>query len=138
MRNMSALALGLLIMGLGLYGAAAATPGVFPGAFDAQGGTTNAMALTVMLTITLVSTMFAGFVAARIASDHRPGHAIMMSVLGLTSAVFMGAIRWATAPSWYFIVSWVLIPPAAALGAFAWERSLKRKGRDVARRVATT
>lgn len=138
MRNMTALALGLLVMGVGLYGAAAATPAAFPDAFNAQGHTSWPVALFVMLAITVVTTMFAGWVTARLVSDHRVGHALMMSILGLASAMFAGAIRWAAVPTWYHVATWILIPPAAALGALAWERTLRRQGRDVVRRVATT
>jgi hypothetical protein len=138
MRNVSALALGLLFVGLGVYGAAAATPHAFPAAFDSDGATTNFLALFVMLTITEVTTLFAGWVTARIVTDHRAGHAILMATVGLTSAVLVGAVRWGAAPSWYYITSWMLMPAAAALGAKAWERSLRRKAGDVTRRIATT
>jgi hypothetical protein len=138
MRGVSALAAGLLFIGLGVYGAAAVTPLAFPAAFNSDGGTSNFVALFVMLTITEVSALFGGWVTARLASDHRLGHAILMAAVGLTSAVTAGAVRWAAAPSWFYITSWTLMPAAAALGAAAWERSLRRKGRDVARRVATT
>ncbi|MBC7843627.1 MAG: hypothetical protein H7099_15005 [Gemmatimonadaceae bacterium] len=138
MRNMSALALGLLIMGLGVYGAAAVTPYAFPGAFDAQGATANVVALFVMLTVTEVTTLFAGWVTARLVTDHRAGHAILMAAVGLTSAITVGAVRWSAAPSWYYITSWMLMPCAAALGAKAWERALRRKGQAVTRRIAAT
>ena len=49
MRNLAALALGLMVMGLGIYGAAAVAPLAFPAAFDARGYTTNTLALIVML-----------------------------------------------------------------------------------------
>lgn len=129
MRNISALALGLLVMGLGLFGAAAVTPLAFPAAFSGQGYTTNVMALCVMLAITEVFTMFAGWATARIVTDHRKGHALLMAALGLTAAVGVGAVRWAAAPTWYYIASWVLIPLAAAIGSAAWERSLRRNSR---------
>ena len=138
MRNMSALALGLLIMGLGVYGAAAVTPLAYPAAFGANGATANVVALFVMLSVTEVSTLFAGWVTARLVTDHRPGHAILMSSVGLTSAITVGAIRWNAAPSWYYVASWVLMPFAAALGARAWERSLRRKGQALSQRIATS
>lgn len=138
MRNISALALGLLCIGLGLYAAAAVTPMAYPAAFDADGATRNAVALCVMLTITAVTAAFGGWVTARIVSDHRIGHALMTATLSLVAAVLMGAVRWAAAPSWYWVGSWMLIPAAAAVGAAAWERTLRRKHRDVSRRVATT
>ena len=138
MRSLSALGLGLLVTGLGVYGAAAATPLAFPAAFDAAGGTANAVALFVMLTITEVFTMFGGWVTARLVSDHRAGHAILMATIGVAIAVAVGAVRWDTAPPWYHITSWLLMPAAAAIGAVAWERSLRRKGRDMSPRVAAT
>ena len=139
MRNLAALALGLLVMGLGIYGAAAVAPLAFPAAFDARGYTTNTLALIVMLAITEIFTMFAGWVTARLVSDHRPGHALMMAIVGLAIAVFVGAVRWSAAPTWYYFVSWTLMPVAGALGAFAWERSLRRNGsRNVSQRVAAT
>jgi hypothetical protein len=138
MRNLTAIALGLLIMGLGLYSAAAVTPLAFPSAFSAQAHTSNPAALTVMLAITLVSTTFAGWICARLAPDHRLGHALMMGVLGLAAAVCAGAIRWAAAPAWYYFLSWGLIPVAAALGAAAWQRSLRRRSTALSRRAAAT
>ena len=133
MRNLSALAIGLLVMGLGLYGAAAVTPLAYPAAFDGSGATGNAVALFVMLSITEVATLFAGWLTARLVSDHRPGHAILMASLGLASAVLVGAIRWGVAPSWYYIASWMLMPVMALLGARAWERT-ERRSRDAATR----
>lgn len=139
MRNIAALALGLLVMGLGLYGAVVAVPLAVPAAFDARGATQSAPALVVMLAITEIFTMFAGWVTARMVSDHRLGHALMMSTVGLAIAVCIGATRWASAPMWYYVISWILIPVAASIGAFAWARTLRRLGtRDHARRVATT
>ena len=138
MRSLSALALGLLFVGFGLYGAAAAAPLVFPAAFDADGRTTSAVALFVMLSITEVFTLFGGWVTARLVTDHRAGHAILMATIGLAVAVAVGAVRWDTAPSWYHVTAWVLMPAAAAIGAAAWERSLRRKSGDLAQRVITT
>ncbi len=139
MRNLSALALGLLVLGLGLYGAAAASPFAFPEAFNAQGGTRDRLALVVMLAITGVFAAFAGWVTARVVTEHRKGHALLMGTMGLALAVSLGAVRWSAAPPWYFIVSWCLIPMAAALGAAAWERSLRRQSRAAAsHRVAAS
>ena len=138
MRNISALSLGLLCLGLGLYAAAAVTPLAYPAAFDADGSTRNAVALFVMLTITAVTAAFGGWITARIVSDHRLGHALMTATLGLVAAVLMSAVRWDAAPSWYWVTSWMLLPAAAAAGAAAWERTLRRKNRDVSRRVAAT
>lgn len=138
MRNLAAIALGLLFTGLGLYGAAAVTPAVFPAAFTADGHTTNAAALALMLVITAVFTMFGGWVTARLAPDHLLGHALMMAVLGLAAAVFVGAVRWAAAPAWYYLASYALLPVAAAIGSAAWERSLRRRGIALARRAAAT
>jgi hypothetical protein len=138
MRNVSALALGLLVMGLGLYGAAVVTPLAYPAAFDADGATANAVAAFVMLSIAEVFTLFAGWITARLAPDHRMGHALLMATAGLAIAIFVGAVRWSAAPSWYYVATWVLIPFAAALGAAAWERSLRMKGRNAPRRVVTT
>ena len=91
-----------------------------------------------MLSISEVATLFAGWVTARIVSDHRAGHAILMATLGLASAMLVGAIRWGAAPSWYYITSWVLMPFMALIGARAWERSLRRRNREAAPRVAVS
>lgn len=136
MRNVLAIALGVLVLGLGLYGAAAVTPLAFPAVFTAQGATRDPLALFVMLSITEVFSAFAGWITARVVSDHRIGHALLMGIMGLAVAVFIGAVRWAAAPPWYFIVSWCLMPPAAALGAAAWERSLRRHPRAGVRAAA--
>ena len=138
MRNIAALALGLLFIGLGLFAAAAVTPFAYSAAFDPAGATRNVVALFVMLTITAITSAFGGWITARLVSDHRVGHALMAATLGLVAAVLMGAVRWGAAPSWYWVTSWLVIPAAAAVGAAAWERTLRRSGRDVARRVAAT
>jgi hypothetical protein len=138
MRNVSALALGLLIMGLGLYGAAAVTPLAYPAAFDAQGATSNAVAAFVMLSISVVFTMFAGWVTARLAPDHRLGHALLMAASGLAIAIFVGAVRWGAAPSWYYVATWALIPVAAALGAACLPFMRIERSHAAARRIAAT
>ena len=138
MRGLSAIALGLLVTGLGLYAAAGVTPIAFPAAFDAQGHTTHPVALFVMLSITLVTTAFGGWLTARLSEDHLLGHALMMVTIGLVSAVFVGAIRWAAAPAWYHIASWALMPVAAAIGAAVWKRTLLRLRPELARRAATS
>ncbi len=136
MRSLAALALGLLVVGLGILGGAAVTPLAIPAAFTVEGHTTNAMALFVMLVITTVFTMFGGWITARLSPDHRAGHAILMAVAGVAVAVLVGAIRWAAAPPWYYMATWAVMPVAAAVGAAAWERSLRRAGRTSAARVA--
>ena len=138
MRSLTALALGLLITGLGLYAAPAVTPLAFPGAFDSTGATSHVVALFVMLSITEVFTMFGGWVTARLVADHRAGHAILMGTSALAIAIAVGAVRWSTAPSWYFIACWMLMPVSAAIGAAAWERSLRRRGATVPQRAAAT
>lgn len=138
MRNLAAIMLGLLFTGLGLYGAAAVTPVVFPAAFTADGHTTSAAALTMMLAITGVFTMFGGWVTARLAPDHLLGHALTMAVLGLAVAVFVGAVRWAAAPAWYYLASYAMLPAAAGIGCAAWERSLRRRSIALERRAAAT
>jgi 3-methyladenine DNA glycosylase Mpg len=136
MRSFAALLLGLLFTGAGLYGGAVITPLAYPAAFTAQGHTSNTVALFVMLGIAAVFTAFGGWVTARLVSDHRRGHAILMSAVGLVAAVLVGAVRWAAAPSWYYATLWMMMPFAAALGASAWERSLRRSSRDVSGQVA--
>jgi MFS-type transporter involved in bile tolerance (Atg22 family) len=138
MRSLTAIALGLLFVGIGIFAAAAVTPAAFPSAFSAEGATTNAVALVVMLAITEVFAMFGGWVTSRLVDDHRLGHAVMMSICGLAVAVFVGAVRWSAAPAWYYVASWGLIPCAGALGAAAWERSMRRRKGGVAHRAATT
>lgn len=136
MRSLAALALGLLVVGLGILGAAAVTPLAILAAFTVDGHTTNTVALFIMFSITTVFTMFGGWITARLSPDHRAGHAILMSVTGVAVAVLVGAIRWAAAPPWFYVASWAVLPVAAAVGAAAWERSRRRAGRRSAAQVA--
>jgi hypothetical protein len=126
MQSAAAMALGLLVIGVGLFGAAAATPFAFPSAFLDGGSTTNPVALFVMLCITSVFTTFAAWIVARMVPDHRTGHGLMLSVVGVAVAICASAIRWATAPYWYHVLSWALMPLCGYLGAAAWERTLRR------------
>jgi hypothetical protein len=127
MQSAVALALGLLVIGVGLFGAAAATPFAFPSAFLNNGATTNPVALFVMLSITAVFTMFGSWMVARMVSDHRIGHGLMLSLAGVAVAMCTSAIRWGTAPYWYHVLSWALMPLCGYLGAAAWERTLRRR-----------
>lgn len=138
MRNVSAVALGLLLVGAGIYAASAVTPLAFPAAFTSAGATSNALALFVMLSITEVTMMFAAWVVARLVTDHQAGHAMLLATFALAIAVFVGAIRWASAPVWYHWTSWVLMPVFAMLGARAWENSQRRREQSASRRMATT
>jgi hypothetical protein len=125
-RNASALALGLLVVGLGLYGAVVVTPLAYPAAFTAAGATSNVVALFVMFSIIEVFTMFAGWITARLVADRRRAVAIRMAVVGVALAMGAGVLRWSAAPAWYYVASWVLMPAAAAVGVAAWERTLRR------------
>jgi hypothetical protein len=127
MQSALALALGLLVVGLGLFGAAAATPFAFPAAFQDGGQTTNPAALFVMLSISCVFTIFAAWIVARLVPDHRTGHGLMLSAMGVSVAIGVSAVRWATAPYWYHILSWALMPLCGYIGAAAWERTLRRQ-----------
>ncbi len=91
-----------------------------------------------MMSITLVTAAFGGWLTARLAEDHLLGHALMMATLALVSAVFVGAIRWASTPLWYHVVSWTLMPVAAAIGALAWKRTLLRLRPELARRAVAS
>ncbi len=138
MRNVSALALGLLFVGIGVFGASAGAPFVFPAAFDAQMRTASPPALFVMLVITEVCVMFGAWLVARIVTDHRVGHALMLAAAGIAVGVFTSAIRWSTAPAWYHVLSWVLMPVASYIGAKAWERTLRRHAAVATNQSAAT
>jgi hypothetical protein len=136
MKGLSAIALGLLISGLGIYAAAVLTPLAVPLAFRADGSTGHVVALFIMLCITQVFALFAGWVTARCVDDHRVGHAALMATCALAVAICVGAIRWAAAPPWYYVTSWLLLVPVAMLGARSWERIVKRRANAAARNVA--
>jgi hypothetical protein len=126
MQSALALALGLLVIGVGLFGAAAATPFAFPSAFSDGAMTTDPVALFVMLSITVVFTTFAAWIVARMVSDHRRGHGLVLAAIGVAVAICSSAIRWSTAPYWYHVISWALMPLCCYVGAAAWERTLRR------------
>jgi hypothetical protein len=130
MQSALAIALGLLFAGIGLYAAPAITPVAYPAAFTATGVTSNPVALVVMLSITTVFTAFGAWLTARAVTHHRVGHALFMAVIALASAMFVGAVRWAAAPAWYYVTSWILLPCAALIGTAAWERTLRRHSRE--------
>jgi hypothetical protein len=138
MRSVLAMGLGLLLTGVGIVGAAVVTPLAVPQAFAPDGSTVHVVALAIMLAITEVFALFAGWVTARLASDHRIGHAALMATCALAIAIAVGAIRWSTAPAWYHVTSWVLLIPAAVLGARAWVRVVQRKASAGARSLAAT
>jgi hypothetical protein len=138
MRSVSAIGLGLLLMGLGIYSAAVLPPLAVPQGFAPDGSTTHVVALFIMLSITEVFALFAGWVTARLVEDHRLGHAALMATCALAVAMAVGAIRWSAAPSWYYVTSWLLLIPAALLGARAWVRVVQRKASAAARSLAAT
>jgi hypothetical protein len=107
-----------------------------------SGPITSLVALSAILTITGVTTMFGAWVAARLAPDHATGHAVFAAVLWLTVLVFRGALDWHRVPFWVHVSTWILVPVAAWVGGRAWERAQARASRlresFVSRNVAAT
>jgi K+-transporting ATPase A subunit len=126
MRSVLAIGLGLLFAGGGIFAASAVTPLAYPAAFGPGAATSNPVALFVMLSIIGVFSTFGAWLTARSVEHHRLGHALFMSVVALAVAMFVGAVRWAAAPLWYHIATWLLLPCAALLGTRAWERTMRR------------
>jgi hypothetical protein len=67
-------------------------------------------------------TLLGGYVAARIAKEGEVRHALASSVPSLLLGVVLGS---GSLPTWCVVVSYVVVPPAAALGG-VWARARNR------------
>ena len=116
MRAVAAVVVPWLVWGVldsGVYAAlAAGSPGTFP----AEGAPESASMLGLLLMLRVVYSVFAGWIAARLAAG-RMNRVWMAIGLLLLTGVVVQAVQWALYPVWYHLLFLVSIVPAALAGA---------------------
>src|SRR5215831_12898560 len=76
-------------------------PGLFPGAFDEKGFTTNAGALTVMLAYTVLFSAIGGFITAAISRHTASRDVRILAALQFVMTVAFNVILWDARLAWF-------------------------------------
>ncbi len=84
--------------------------------FNASGGTTNLVILSMMTIYVGVFATVGCYLTARLAPSHPMRHALILGALGLITSLILTTRMWNTMPAWYNILNLVLVMPYAWLG----------------------
>lgn len=83
---------------------------------DAEGFTTDVSALLIYLMVSIVASLLAGFVTARIVSRKMTLHAFILALLLLATGIPVQLSAWDKLPQWYNIAFLVMLVPATLAG----------------------
>lgn len=131
MKSVLAVVAGVVLWGVlwvgGTQGLMAARPELQPGE-----PITGAAVLAGLIGYSVVLSIMAGWVAARLAPKAPVGHATTLAVIQLAIGVAVQASAWTLFPVWYHVIFLGLVVPATVYGG-----KLGARGARGAERVAT-
>jgi hypothetical protein len=119
-RSILAVVVGYLTWTVVWLGGGAAIRAFWPAGFPEAGPWTATAPLVALLGLSLVCSLAAGLVAARLAPTTRA--VAVMSVLLLLTGIGVQASVWALMPLWFHLAFLALIVPACRVGA-GWSRA---------------
>ncbi len=103
---------------------------VNPEAFDENLVTTSTPTLVTILVLSIVFSIVAGWLTARLAARAPVGHALALGVLQLAIGIFVQSQFWDVLPIWYHAVFLICLLPGNVLGG--WLQSRARAETSVA------
>lgn len=107
---------GYVVWTLVFLGGAAGIRAVFASAHDADGGTSSVAVLLGYLVLSMLASLAAGFVAARLAPARRMRHVWIVAGLLLATGLPVQVSTWDTLPVWYHVVFLLALVPVTVLG----------------------
>jgi hypothetical protein len=116
LRSIFAVLAGDIIWTILWLGTNAALAAAMPGAFQADGSIDSSGLLAVILVLSVLISIIAGYSTARLASAHEVSHALALGVVLLLIGVFVQSQYWEVLPLWYHLTFLALLIPAAWLG----------------------
>ena len=90
---------------------------IMPRQFRADGSTENSVILALMLAMSVVFSIAAGYVAVLIARRSEMRHAWALGILQLVVGIFVQSQYWSVMPVWYHVIFLALLLPGILAGA---------------------
>jgi hypothetical protein len=115
-RSALAIVCGVLSIGIPVLAGDQLLPRVFPGAFDANGFTTNSIALAVMLVYTVVFSAFGGWVTALISRRVDALDIWVLASLQFVMTLVSNAMLWDSRLAWFYAIGALLTLVSIVLG----------------------
>ena len=117
MRSILATVIGFLLWSILWLGSNALLSVLMPGSFQEDGSTDNMLLLLFILVLSVIFSLLAGYVTARMvtSSPVRPVWALGIALLAV--GLFVQSQVWSLLPLWYHILFLVLLIPGVLVGA---------------------
>jgi hypothetical protein len=87
-----------------------------PASFGADGGTRDPALIAMILLLSVVASLVAGYVAAAIARGQELKAAWMLAIVNLVIGVFVQIGLWDAMPVWYHLTFLAMLIPAIVVG----------------------
>ncbi len=121
-RSFAAMAAGFLAWTLLWLTANASLSTAFGARFNADGSTDDRSLLLTILVLSLVISIFAGWLTARVASHSGLRHALGLGIIQLLVGTFVQLQYWDVMPLWYHLGFLALLLPGHVLGGWCRAR----------------
>ena len=116
MRAVVAVVAGVVLWGALWAGAGAGLAAAMPGSFDADGFTQSAGLLLLLLAVSVLLSLLAGYTAAAIARAHPMRTVQVLAGIQLLIGVAVQASVWDRMPPWFHLPFLALVVPAHLFG----------------------
>ena len=116
LRTILAVLAGVIIWTILWLGANAVLTAAMPGAFRADGSIASNGLLAVILVLSGLISLVAGYSTARLASAHEMSHALALGGVLFLIGLFAQSQYWEVLPLWYHLTFLALLIPATWLG----------------------
>jgi hypothetical protein len=97
-------------------GSSALVRSVMSDVHDSEGFTTDISALLIYLILSIVASLAAGFVTARLAPRRMTRHAFVLAILLLATGIPVQLASWDKLPLWYNVAFLAMLMPATLAG----------------------
>ncbi len=125
LRSVGAVVAGFLFIFVASMTAGAVVQALVPGAVAADGSITSVPVLLASQVCVAVAAIAGCYLTARLAGRRPMEHALVLGGLGLAFNILGTFMQWGLIPTWYLVLSLVLVMPYAWLGGRLRERQLE-------------
>lgn len=115
-RSIGSVVAGYLAWTVVFLGASAGIRAIFADVHDAEGLTADMSALVLYLIVSIIASLAAGFVCARIAVRRMARHAFVLGILLLATGIPVQLSVWDKLPPWYNYAFLAMLIPATLAG----------------------
>ena len=116
-KNILSVVAGYVVWTLIFLGGLAAVRALRPDVHDINGFTSDILTLVIYLIVSIVASLAAGFVTAKIAGKSKTLYAAILAICLLATGIPVQLSAWNDIPVWYNLAFLILLVPVTMLGA---------------------